>query len=190
MYSKALDPRSCGPCCRQGFPGRKAEQAAVQDGRRERDVMDHHARRDDDLGQHLPAGRPGKFPASTPPTHTRRTWITCPTLPIFHMRRDQRHRLLRQPRLRVRAHRLARHRPFAYRAVGPVGPGDADRPLRHDRVDRRAGLVHGKVGMLGESLLAWSPVVHRLPAAPAPRPASCPGTPAPTCTGTSPGTAA
>ena len=39
--------------------------------------------------------------------------------------------------------------------VGVLGQEEQTRPLRHDRVDRRAGLVHGKVGMLGESLLAW-----------------------------------
>ncbi len=48
----------------------------------------------------------------------------------------------------------------------------------------------GKVGMLGESLLAWVQWFAACQQPPQPSPASCRGTPAPTCTATWPGTAA
>ena len=74
-----------------------------------------------------------------------------------------------QPRLRVRPHRLPGHRPLPHGPVGPVRPGDAERPLRHDRVDRRAGLVRRQGGHAGRVAAGLEPVVLRRAAAAAPQ---------------------
>ena len=53
--------------------------------------------------------------------------------------------------------------------VGLLEPGRADRPLRHDRVDRRPGLVHRQGRHAGRVAAGLGAVVRRLPAAAAPR---------------------
>ena len=167
MYSKALDPKIMRTMLPPDFPADKLSQPQYKMVV-EKDVM--IPMRD---GVMIAANiyrpdAPGIFPALHAADSYQKDMVTCPDAAHLPLRRGQRHRVLRLPRLRVRAHRLARHRPFAQGRVGLLEPGGADRPLRHDRVDRRAGLVHRQGRHAGRITAGLGAVVRGLPAAPAP----------------------
>ncbi len=167
MYSKTLKPEIMRTMLPEGFPADKLSKPQYK-VIVERDVW--MTMRD---GTQISANIYRPDAPGTIPRHPRgrllsegpRPSAAPPHLPHA---RDQRHRLLRQPRLRVRPHRLPGHRPLPHRPVGPVRPGDAERPLRHDRVDRRAALVRRQSGHAGRVATGLEPVVHGRAAAASP----------------------
>ena len=156
MYSKTLKPEIMRTMLPEGFPGRQAEQAAVRGHRRAR-RHDPHARRHPDRGQHLDSRT---SPAGIPAIHAADSYQKdldhLPQLPIFHMRETN-----------DIDYFVSRGYVFVHtdsRGTGhsPTGQWDLfGQEMQNDLYDMTEWIAvqdwcDGKVGMLGESLLAWS----------------------------------
>ena len=190
MYSKTLKPEIMRTMLPEGFPADKLSQPQYKMVV-EKDVM--IPMRD---GVMIAANiyrpdAPGTFPALHAADSYQKDMVNIvPTLPIFHCVEinDIEYFVSRGYVFVHTDSRGTGHSPAG--RVGLLEPGGADRPLRHDRVDRRAGLVQRQGRHAGRVAAGLGAVVRRLSSSRRTSPASCPGTPAPTCTATWPGTAA
>ncbi len=132
---------------------------------------------------------PGTFPAIHAADSYQKDLDHLPLLPIFHMRETN------DIEYFVSRGYVFVHSDSRGTGHSPTGQWDLfGQEMQNDLYDMIEWIAvqpwcDGKVGMLGESLLAWS---QWFTAVQQPPHLTCilPGTPAPTCTGTSPGTAA
>ena len=168
MYSKALDPDIMRTMLPPDFPADKLSQPQYKMVV-EKDVM--IPMRD---GVMIAANiyrpdAPGTFPALHAADSYQKDMVDLvPTLPIFHcVEVNDIEYFVSRGYVFVHT-RLARHRPLARRRVGLLEPGGTDRPLRHDRVDRGAGLVHRQGRHARRVAAGVGAVVRRLPAAASP----------------------
>ena len=160
MYTKILKPEIMSTLLPEGFPADKLSKPQYKMVV-ERDVfvtMRDGVRVACDVFR---PDAPGRVPG--PLRHQRlpegpRVSAAVAGLPLP---RDQRHRVVRLPRIRVRAPGRAGHGQVGGGRVPALQPGGAERPLRHGGVDRGAALVHRQGGHDRRVVPGLGAVVHR-----------------------------